>query len=1628
MNENATKKTERPLKKLIAVWVIFALILVPFANYVGDKNGARAEEAFSETVVSNTDNGTYIQETVKLDIATDSDATNKTVIKESDQKSVHILLSKAQGLQVTPSPENVMPDDFAGVSLGYIEVADDTVEKTLGADNAAIKPFTSTDIIKKTSFTAPTKYAVYAKDDADNGDSAYKLQYVLQIDVADTAFADGTGIYYKGKTVSGENVYVKNTDVQFRAAKKSDVEASEIRYFVTDKSQTEAGLLNALNYKTSVDYSSYKGKVVYVYAGLVSSQKGNRVLAYKPLGCVYMSNDTQKPAVDCLSVTESLKADDDYSEIEENHKDANGVYYGNKEYYRYTLQVKDTAATGQDASGLKSVTAKLGATTVAADQIKKLANGNYEITISKEQAANGDTLTVTAVDNMDNSINYTCPVKIKQVTENTVVTGATLKTKDVLNGGATLAKETQKQNIVIKFDTTKTITKVEIENADGKKFTASDITSTKATVQRVITTTASISIPTSLDKTEKIYGMTVKAYDKNGALTLVDQTGTEKTYTLGNILYDAEAPSITAAYIQEQTESGEWKTVVDKALDTKESYVTERNKNYRYLITVTDKADGSGVNPNEVIAALPNKERRQLTKEGDNTYSLFVGNVDFTATVTVGDKAGNVSKEIVLRTIRQIDDNIYVEGKKITYTDKDGQIQNVTDAIANGTFKYTNKKLTLEVNVSSSCAIESAKLYSNSAAALTGKIDSSTNKTVDAENRYHATIRFTLPETTDNTAFSSMYLMITDTRAENTGKTIRYPGSGALGDVLYDNTRPELAISNTLEDVWYKPFELEYSIISGNDIVESPLASASYTIQDSTDNKNVDLVAKDSTSTYVDGKIKLANSTSTLGTLITFKAADKCQNIMAAQSYRIKVDGEAPKIESLTVNGMSKVTVPINGDVSIVTSIKDNLTIDTATIAVMDPNNNVDTTMLAKDMESAEYAGYNVKGSKNVTLSLEKLIGHTPEDGVYTIFVNAKDKAGNVAEQKKLSFRVDNTVPVVTAKIIGGETAGKQPGKNYDGTACDYFYRSDVAMLLTFDDENIKTSNVIVTDNGNAVSVKWNQIEGTDKWQASYVATQQGAHTIRISATDNAGNKAVDKQVSFICDKEVPQITAVVNGGIVYSESMGQLDLTSDSVISFSVNDANEDVNDFNYQLIKTSPDQLPVTADYIKTDNRAFGFSDEAEYELHVFSVDKAGNRSADRVVKFRLDKTAPQLEIGGAASGSSLDSGTTLTFTMTEAFWRDASGTVTITRKASDGAAEANYKTIDFTPTGRVTSLTESLSETGEYKVTFTGKDRAGHTAEAASYTVKIDTGKPVIALSGVKNNDKTTGQVEFLAQIDEDFYLTKSVTINATRKYLDAKTNTEKTEDIKFTGYNPTAATTVIRNTFTEDGVYDIQIECKDAAGNQDVQEVSFTIDKTKPVIDEKVLSAYTGKLTKFAWDYDLNDVVYDLTVCDVHMYLNGSEYDGTSEIEDGAYEMKITAEDELGNATDETINFNLDTKAPTFIVTGVEDGEIKNEQYDINVSLQLEEDTLDEVALNGSAVEIKDNAASISITEKGDYELTMKAHDEAGNVAEQTISFTYGEKNHVLLFVLIGVGVLVLAGGAAAIIIAGKKKKG
>ncbi len=1603
--ETKSNNSKHPVKKLIALWVVFALLIVPFANHVGDKNGAKAEGGSATggvKVVTDSSVGVTVDVSEKIRINKDDTG---AIVTGTSKKTVY-LLEGVQSVTKLKLPElKSNATDLALLGAAFYG-ADKSVDLEVTSSLFPLGNNGETDL-QANAVKENGKIGIYAR--AKDTDS-WKLQCVVNVVCLDTVFTGIAGLY--GDNAHTDKLtadrYVNEAYIGVWVDPIDIPPNTSLKYYVkTDNPATSEELVNVASYtwnswdfKISADAEN-NGKQVYAYAALIDNAS-SQVLEYIDAGTTHISNDAQAPTI--AKVTEEQSEDGNaYATFDTGHTDDNGVYYGNKDYYRFTVKVEDVAAENQDASGVKNVTAYLnGDTSKPFLASKNAITGNYEITIQKTDLAEGDnTITVTAEDNKGNkSETFTYPVKLHQVTDSTEIKSVKFlgEDGDLLISDAIIREP---KTIEITLESTKNVGKVEVKSGDDVSFADVAPVTNAESVKRVYSVTAKIQIPTDANiASTNFSGLKIAVYEKDTNTILLDNK------SIKDIMYDATAPEVKNPVIQKKKNgSSTWEDVADGSLET--AIVTELDTEYRYMVEVTD--DLSGV-------AKVSSNKGDFTFESGNKYVFNIPSGELNVTlpysvaVSAIDNAGNPSTTLTLRGVTKIDDTLRVDNCVII----DAAGNDVTSDVLAG--KNTNKKYQLQVTASSAYVIQKFELIAGGTNDQTKDVAASANQQDTNSHRYSTTVKFELPAKTDiNAQLDSMYLNVTDGNAQK----IRYPqdASKTLGTILYDRTNPTVSINEANDSTWYKEYTINYTITSGDNGVESPLANAGYSLAGSKANVTDKEIALNGTQTSVNGKIAIPESAGITGTSLVFNAQDASENLLPNNLYKIKVDKTNPKAE-LTVNGKTNITQPLDGEVLIKTTVSDNLTINQATITVKGPDIDVTTNLSgAKEL---------VNVSQENSFTLNNLIGKKAADGDYTVTVNVSDKAGNI-DSKTMKFRVDNTIPVVTAKISAGTTAGKQPGKNFDGTICDYFYRSNVTVELTYEDENISASGVRVTDNNNVVNVTWQRIGTSNKYRASYVSTGIGARVIKINAQDDAGNNAAEKQVVFIKDTEAPNIAAVINGGMVYSENMGVVDLTSDATVAFSVSDANEDVHDFNYQLIKTVPDQLPVTADVLKTDNRVFGYTDEADYQVKVYSVDKAGNRSAERNVQFRVDKTAPELQITGTASGSTLNAGTTLTFSMTEAFWWDASGTITITRKANDSVAEAAYKTIDFKPTARVTTMTETLSETGEYQVTFTGKDRAGHTAEATSYTVRIDTGKPIITLSGVSNNDKTTKQVEFQAQIEEDFYLTKSVRIQATRTYLDPTSYKEKTEDLQITGYNPTAATTLIRNTFTEDGIYKIQINCKDAAGNEDTQEVSFTIDKTKPVIDPKVMSAYEGTLTSFAWDYDLNDIIYDLTVCDAHMYLNGSEYDGTSEVEDGAYEMKITAEDELGNATEKTVNFNLDTKAPTFIVTGVEDGEIKNEQYDINVSLQLDEDTLDEVTLNGSPVEIKDNAAAITVTEKGDYKLTMKAHDDAGNEAEQTISFTYGEKSHVLLYVLIGVGVLAVLGGGIAIILAAKKKK-
>lgn len=86
--ETKSNNSKHPVKKLIALWVVFALLIVPFANHVGDKNGAKAEGGSGTGVKVVTDSSVGV--TVDVEMGINKDDTGAIVTGTSKKNSISV--------------------------------------------------------------------------------------------------------------------------------------------------------------------------------------------------------------------------------------------------------------------------------------------------------------------------------------------------------------------------------------------------------------------------------------------------------------------------------------------------------------------------------------------------------------------------------------------------------------------------------------------------------------------------------------------------------------------------------------------------------------------------------------------------------------------------------------------------------------------------------------------------------------------------------------------------------------------------------------------------------------------------------------------------------------------------------------------------------------------------------------------------------------------------------------------------------------------------------------------------------------------------------------------------------------------------------------------------------------------------------------------------------------------------------------------------------------------------------------------------------------------------------------------------------------------------------------------------
>ncbi|WP_026907201.1 InlB B-repeat-containing protein [Paucisalibacillus globulus] len=367
-------------------------------------------------------------------------------------------------------------------------------------------------------------------------------------------------------------------------------------------------------------------------------------------------------------------------------------------------------------------------------------------------------------------------------------------------------------------------------------------------------------------------------------------------------------------------------------------------------------------------------------------------------------------------------------------------------------------------------------------------------------------------------------------------------------------------------------------------------------------------------------------------------------------------------------------------------------------------------------------------------------------------------------------------------------------------------------------------------------------------------------------------------------------------------------------------------------------------------------------------------------------------------------------------------------------------------------VTEMKKTLTvnhNSNNIKVKVKMTDRAGHTSEE-EITFSIDKTSPSINVSYDNNSPDPEHQ---------DYYKeNRTATITITERNFKPEdvvyvvTNTDNIIPV-INGWssnrnsnNPDLTTHTATITYSADGDYTFDIQYKDNAGNKaaPVAQDSFTIDKTKPIINVSYNTndalnenffntARTATISVTEHNFDPSRIeitgtaFHDGEVVDFPS-LSGWTRNGdvhTASIvynTDALYSFDIDFTDMAGNITDDFSpqEFHIDQTEPTLTITGVEDMSANNGKvapiirysdtnFDQNsVKIELTGSNRGEVELEGKYSERNNGQVFIfddfGKTKENDdlYTLTASLVDLAGNEITEEVRFSVNRFGSVYTF--------------------------
>lgn len=488
----------------------------------------------------------------------------------------------------------------------------------------------------------------------------------------------------------------------------------------------------------------------------------------------------------------------------------------------------------------------------------------------------------------------------------------------------------------------------------------------------------------------------------------------------------------------------------------------------------------------------------------------------------------------------------------------------------------------------------------------------------------------------------------------------------------------------------------------------------------------------------------------------------------------------------------------------------------------------------------------------------------------------------------------------------------------------------------------------------------------------------EGKHLLEVWNENTRGEVIEESKIvkEFLIDTKQPKPIKFM---YQKEEEKELLCFSDKSFVELSVEDEIAGIKELYYRLengeeIKNETDHLIIEL--------------PINYAGHItaWAVDKAGNKSEEIVSKYIIvENKAPEIQISSKDNLGIwhnkevvLDIGVKENETIT--------GIAKVKCYVNGKLVEEKENTSPFTSKEQFFITIREAAE-----IVVKAEDYAGNTS-IMKQKVLVDREKPKIQVEGIYDHMITGEEVLFSCVIDDNL-LMKS----AKAKFVWQNENNEEVV-LDSDEWQKGEKTWRINKKLAEDGIYHIEIQALDYAGNVIEQKYQIVIDKTNPLI--RYVEELDGKyLPIFKWKYNLNDIIWDFTNYTYEIRLDGKLKNmQITEKNEGKHVFTIQATDAVGNMSEARAEFIIDHTKPVILFEGIENGEIYEEQIKLTLSTENEKDRITEIWVNGKRQEMN---FQILFDKIGKYELVVKAEDLAGNKTTEKVDFEIKKKERNVL---------------------------